>query len=673
MRFLSPFALLGLALIALPVLIHLLVRRRAGRFDFPSLRFLRETPSFRLRPRRIQQPLLLALRIAAILLLAIGFARPLISFKTRTPRSHVILLDASLSMQATGRAAAAKEEARSVVNNLAADERAAVIAFSNDTQLLSAMTADRRLLNGAIDRYEAASGAANYAAGLAAAETLLQREPPAETSIELISDFQQIGLTGAHLPQLKAGAFSQIIKHPVGARLERNAFLRDEAAASLETASEISASEIITATGVESGARKSWMLDASEGARADIEWHTQANGQVTARLRSLAPDDFDADDEKFLSFSVPRGGRALLIERDGDDAAIYLRAALETAAGEMGEKHFALERKSALPASAAELNAYSLITLVLHGKQGADEMRVMAEYARAGGMVWLLLGRDVDTASLNELAQTEAGNAYPFVEVSRKSDEYQSLSFGTTDTDARVLSFAGEQALTALRAVRMHEGYAVTPRDNAATLMRWSDGTSAFVSQEHGSGSILLLATSPARAAGELGLSAAFPTLVSSVAHSSITPREPLAHEIGEPVVLKLAPQASVRISDAEGKTQAAQARDLSLRPADFFPKPGIYRLESDNFTSYLAFNAPAAESETALARTDDIERLFAQPQNAAETRPNAWRESAERKSNAWRYFLLSAFILLLVEMFVAMRQRKNINRDGQDRQEAKI
>ena len=56
MLFLAPLTLIGLLLVALPVLIHLLARRRARKVDFPSLEFLRETPSFKLHPRRIRHP-----------------------------------------------------------------------------------------------------------------------------------------------------------------------------------------------------------------------------------------------------------------------------------------------------------------------------------------------------------------------------------------------------------------------------------------------------------------------------------------------------------------------------------------------------------------------------------------------------------------------------------------
>jgi len=75
--FLSPLALLGIGLLALPLIIHTLARKQARRFDFPSLEFIRETKNFRLRPRRIQDPLLLVLRLIALLFVIAGLARPL--------------------------------------------------------------------------------------------------------------------------------------------------------------------------------------------------------------------------------------------------------------------------------------------------------------------------------------------------------------------------------------------------------------------------------------------------------------------------------------------------------------------------------------------------------------------------------------------------------------------
>ncbi len=80
----APAALLGLALIALPIAIHLLVRQHARTLAFPSLRFLRETQLAAFRQRRIEDALLLACRAAIIALAAMALAGPILQTAART-------------------------------------------------------------------------------------------------------------------------------------------------------------------------------------------------------------------------------------------------------------------------------------------------------------------------------------------------------------------------------------------------------------------------------------------------------------------------------------------------------------------------------------------------------------------------------------------------------------
>ncbi len=80
----APAALLGLALIALPIAIHLLVRQHARTLAFPSLRFLRETQLAAFRRRRIEDAALLACRAAIIALAAVALAGPVLQTAART-------------------------------------------------------------------------------------------------------------------------------------------------------------------------------------------------------------------------------------------------------------------------------------------------------------------------------------------------------------------------------------------------------------------------------------------------------------------------------------------------------------------------------------------------------------------------------------------------------------
>ena len=68
--------LAGAALVALPIVLHLIMRRESKRLKFPALRFVQQRRMMNQHRLRLRQLLLLALRCAIIALLAFALARP---------------------------------------------------------------------------------------------------------------------------------------------------------------------------------------------------------------------------------------------------------------------------------------------------------------------------------------------------------------------------------------------------------------------------------------------------------------------------------------------------------------------------------------------------------------------------------------------------------------------
>src|SRR5436190_928166 len=104
MAFVAPLILFGLGALAIPVVIHLIQREKKRVVEFPSLMFLRRIPYQSVRRRRIRHWALLLMRLAALTLIVIAFARPffrrqtLASATQNGAREVVILLDTSYSM-----------------------------------------------------------------------------------------------------------------------------------------------------------------------------------------------------------------------------------------------------------------------------------------------------------------------------------------------------------------------------------------------------------------------------------------------------------------------------------------------------------------------------------------------------------------------------------------------
>ncbi len=111
---LNPAGLASLIGLAAPILVHLLLRRRARRVPFPSLRFVQPSHAAAVRLRAITDRRLLCIRCAVVAAAALALARPLLvtpdrrdGWNARTVRA--IVVDATPS---AGRPSAAVDEER---------------------------------------------------------------------------------------------------------------------------------------------------------------------------------------------------------------------------------------------------------------------------------------------------------------------------------------------------------------------------------------------------------------------------------------------------------------------------------------------------------------------------------------------------------------------------------
>src|SRR5690606_30383786 len=133
MTLLAPAFLAGLLAIGLPLWLHRLSSTNPNRRVFSSLMFLEPGEPRRVLAKKLQYLLLLACRIAALVLLALVFAQPA---WLRSPaaaanddgRLHVVVLDVSASMSHEDRRDRDEDSAGAEIDGLPAAGRVRVVA-----------------------------------------------------------------------------------------------------------------------------------------------------------------------------------------------------------------------------------------------------------------------------------------------------------------------------------------------------------------------------------------------------------------------------------------------------------------------------------------------------------------------------------------------------------------
>ena len=223
---LAPWFLLGLAALAVPVLVHLTHRERKAVLRFPSLMFLERIPYQAVKRQRIRNLLLFALRCAAVALLVLAFARPFLARRSALlgastgARDVVILLDRSYSMAYGDRWTRARSAARGVVEGLGGEDRGAIVYFDDAAVGTGSLTSDKSALLAAVDSVSPTDGGTRYEAALRVAGQILGDTARERREVVLISDAQRAGWNRRELPPLPAGV--RLVQVNVGDSITSN-------------------------------------------------------------------------------------------------------------------------------------------------------------------------------------------------------------------------------------------------------------------------------------------------------------------------------------------------------------------------------------------------------------------------------------------------------------------
>ena len=620
--FLSPLFLLGALAVAVPVVLHLFRRRTDPVVPFSATRFLRKLPVEQAHRRRLQDLLLLALRAAALLLLALGFARPYLRSAASAAEAGltVVALDISASVGDSARFARACTAAAAAIDGAPAGHDVALLQFGARADVLVEPTSDRGAARAALDRVSPSASPTSYRAALARAVDLVGAR---SGRIVLVSDLQKGGWADGPPAALPQGVTFDV--HDVGPMPPNAGIVAFEAAGEGFVAR-------IRATGPARVVPTELLIDGRVAGKQEARLPADAAGEVlfrtarpargTAQVRFVQTDGVPGDDERWLVLDPRPRPRVLVVTSPGagQDEGLYVRRALE--ASEAPRAWEVVPLTADRLRDDAPLAGVSVVVIV--GTAGIDRRGVdaLAGFVSRGGGLLVAVGPSVNV----ELVATGFENRFPRVRLGPPADE--PLTLTPTDIRHPVFRLFDPEA-GAFNAVRFSRAATLALTEEASVIARFDNGAAALVEQPHGRGRLAVFASDLSNRWNDLVLQPAFvPFLNEAASWLGDTATPPAELIAGASEIAAAARPGVVQWAPPGATATAPISIAVNVDQGEF----DTGRLDATAFTAMAERGGADAAGAPAIARRQEAEQ--------------GW----------WRYGLALMLVSLVIESIIGRR-----------------
>jgi len=676
MLFLAPLFFVALAGLAIPVLLHLTQREKKQIQRFPSLMFVRRIPYQSVRRRKIHNWLLLFVRLAALALVILAFARPLIRQadaivpKGEGARELVVLLDTSYSMGYGDRWAQARQAAETEVGKLNASDRASIVLFASGADILVRSSAEREKLRAALETAKPGAGATRYGPALKVAGSILADSKLPRREAMLITDFQQSGWHGEEGARLPPGAVLTPVpvKGPVdrpnaavtGVTFARSAFSNQERVA--VTAGLINRSDRamtgmtvkLTLDGIPVGSRPVTLEANGAGA---VTFDPVTVSQVNRRGTVSIPDDALAADNQYnFVLSPTQPVRVTVIDRGPADARRYLSDAL--AVGDAPRFEAVVRQPEALTDEDLRKSA---VVIVNDTAVVSPLARRLNRFVDGGGGLFVAAGgraswpQDVDVlpATFGATENRTQGEAA----------RIGALEYGHVVFEP----FRGPRSGNFATAL-VYEYRKVTAEKGAQVLARFDSGSPALVERRVGKGRVLLWASALDRPSSDLPLKPVFPVFLQQSMRYLAAYSEPQPwRTVGQVLDPSVAAGQKAGYGARVVLTPSNQRLPVQDEGSDVLEltEQGFYEVRSAGGTAsdvaVIASNVDPAEGDLTPMDPKDITLAAASPVGAASSGSSVpmTPEAQESNQRLWWYLLCAGVLVLGAETLLSNRMAK--------------
>jgi hypothetical protein len=694
----QPWMLLGLLAAAIPIIIHLINRRRAVVRPFPAIEFLLRSQKQLARGLRLKQWILLGLRISLFILLPLALALPYAqcdpevgAIDGRLPANVVLIVDDSASME---RGAAGFETLRDAVAEelrqlRSWDEVAIVIASDQPRVVVGEFTSDHGLAQRRFNEQLLHGGSSSVDRAFASARSLHQTGRLPQRRTLWISDGSQASDTTFDSAWAE-GLGSLVRIDPWDGDVDNVGVV--ELTAERAQTGDLSAWSIratIVHTGSASQTQATLLVDGevaaasnvalTAGEPAVVEFMHPIEGQgshiVTVRVDDSAGPV--ADNERTTRVGTTDGGRVLVVNGDAravqyNDEAFFLTSALDAWMPDVAGASVQTVTVDAF--TSTSLEGMNAVIVANAATMEAGAVSALRRFVESGGGVLFTAGSNVVAERWNQTFGDLLPK--PIRAVTRLCDAddpdvmIKATRLSGIDMRHPVFRLFRLPGGEVLQNVMVYSYVLLEPApvDGARTLAQFGDGGPALVERRLGQGVTMMLTTSIDLDWTNLPLRSAFVPLTerlvrylsgqsASEASGAVVGRShelPVAGLSAQRVVL-VSPSGAryveplgtdeVRFTPLErGRWQVSLASDDRVEEQ---------RLEAADFIAH----APLSESELLPLPEDSWDSAVL---TAAASQPSTESGSVltAGQQSLWPWLLFGVLVVLYAESLVAVRRQ---------------
>ncbi len=692
MSFLYPLFLAGMAVVALPIILHMIRRHTRKRITFSSLMFLRTSiPRFKNRTR-LENLLLLILRCIILCLLAFGFSRPF--FPREAPprqvslrRRMVLLIDTSASMRRAGIWEQAISEAQSVLKDIGRADRVCVMSFDQSTKTLigfeqwSALETARRtpVITEQISKLSPGWALTNLGNALVSAAEAIEddqvddgQQTNTTSQVILISDLQQ----GSNLEAMNAYEWpveTELVVKSIQCRGNTNAALQlvTDRSGSIGSADHsLPGIRIINSSDATTERFKLKWADevAAKTSSQGIDVYAPPGHSVVVRAPAredqsearkliLTGDDHDFDNTLFLAPYLQQQVNILYIGSDDpNDSKELLYYVLRAFGTTRALKPHVISHTGDKAIAAADIETAHLI--IAGDKINSDNFAPLRRFLESGRTLLLVMKSADDVTTLTGLSGIET------IE-SEEADVDRYAMLGRIEFKHPLLMPFSEPRFGDFTQIHFWKYRRINNEDlpNSQVLAHFDSGDPAWLELPVGKGSLLIFTCGWHPSDSQLALSSKFvPLLYSILEYDGVLAGQQSQYFVGDNIPIPYsikAGSANIRIRKPDDFLISLDAGQDIFTQTDL---PGIYTIETSAGNHLFAVNLPGRECQTAAMQIEDIERFgvsFKQSSGiAAEKNSSVKRQrsfaSMEYEQKVWRWVFVVLLAVSLIEIWLA-------------------